>query len=1332
MKKRVLAALLATTMVPMNAFAVESISGCEVEKVRNVLSDSVTVEPFSTGDVELGTPVTDGSSVSYVTSSDPEAKNQRLFVNFDDEAENWQGDVSVSTKIWIDPEDFTEGQGFNVSAASTDPYCEFMAHVKETTEGTVEVSYSAGHVDFDNVGNDGRETYAITEGDWYEFAWNYSLNEDNKIECAFSIDGETVGDVLESSAADEPAPINGFYFLMCENNGETSCPDVTLKFEDSMKYSVSEEYHISDADGLAYAIAHQQDGQTWYIEDGEYVLTREHLDMYKDWKNPFSSSQGGWYLPLYANNLTIKGNGGALITSDVTTPNGAWATQDFVSVWGEGVTIEGVNFKSKTEQNKVIEVMNKDFTLRNSTLERIDEWGSGSIIFQSLVDDGDIGEATLEDVNLSAWITTNYSKTGTLNIKNVNIDFVDNEYAGYSDPTYGYGWCPGVFNSKSNVEIVNEGLSITVDDQINLAGQVLNEKTQPGTVIKLTEGTYTIDSKASISNDLTVEGNGSTINGIADDASAYIELTDGTFTISDVTFDSFGGDATTGSGNAIVKVPVDAGDTKVVANNVNASNFNRSAYDIRSGAFEITGGTIDCANNSESKLTKGILVGYGDVEGTIDGVKIYNSKSTYAGWSTAAIEVYNNANVDIVNCDITGVNKGVHVDNYWNDTDEGELNVNLSGNNIDAEDDAVLLYSTYEGTGGNVETNVNIADGFYKGAVRYVGKTDKDSIAISGGYYTENPSEHVVDGKIAVASDNADYSYMIAEAGETPAIVVPDAPQIDVDLPNNATEEDKAFADEISTAMSESTSGVIDSDVINATAGSVAQENTVTSKEGMDALQSAGVEVSSEAEVSIVVQPYMSIKVDAVDATVGSQSFTLDITPMYRTVAATDTQSIVTDGDSKNAVVLAEHELELDKAVTVTIPVPASFDTSKSVYVHHKKDGVTYVYEAYIAEKALTFTNPHGFSQFTVSTVAPQAKIGDTAYATLQDAVNAVKNGDTITVLSDGDATVGREVSFNVVAGEHKVKIYAGSGYDLAVDGISYTCTAEKSSGGGAHHDTSTGSSSSTKYDVDIAKVSNGDVEVSDDSAKKGDKVTITVMPDKGYEIEDVIVVDEDGDEVKVSEKDTGEYTFTMPASDVTVKVTFSEIETEENPTHGQHPFADVSSTSWYSNAVQYVYENSLMNGVTSSTFAPDSNVNRAMIAQILYNMKNPTEKATVSAFSDVAPTEWYAEPINWVVWQGYMSGYGDGKFGPNDALTREQLVTTLWRYSGSPMTASVSSLSVFSDASAISDYAKQAMAWAHTSGVISGNGNGTVNPKGTATRAEIAQILMNFCENVK
>lgn len=250
----------------------------------------------------------------------------------------------------------------------------------------------------------------------------------------------------------------------------------------------------------------------------------------------------------------------------------------------------------------------------------------------------------------------------------------------------------------------------------------------------------TLTEKLTINKNVTIQGGGNTIFGQPNDKGVYIEVASGTFTLSDVTLKDFGGNVTGASGEAVIKVPSDAQSASVYASDVNISNFSRSAYDIRSGSFAITGGTIDCANGvtgeSNSKLTKGILVGLGSskVTGTITGVNVTLSQSNYADWNTAAIEVYNNADVAIDGCSISNVENGIHVDNYYGSTGQ-DVSVTVSNTTVTATDTALKLYSTYNGQGGLANASLTVASGTYTGDVRIVGATSQDTLALTGGTY---------------------------------------------------------------------------------------------------------------------------------------------------------------------------------------------------------------------------------------------------------------------------------------------------------------------------------------------------------------------------------------------------------------------------------------------------------------------------------------------------------------------------------------------------------------------------------------------------------------------
>ena len=273
---------------------------------------------------------------------------------------------------------------------------------------------------------------------------------------------------------------------------------------------------------------------------------------------------------------------------------------------------------------------------------------------------------------------------------------------------------------------------------------------------------------------------------------------------------------------------------------------------------------------------------------------------------------------------------------------------------------------------------------------------------------------------------------------------------------------------------------------------------------------------------------------------------------------------------------------------------------------------------------------------------------------------------------------------------------------------VSGTLTVSRRSSG------SSSSSSEKTYAVSTEKSKNGSVKLSDAKAAKGDTVTITVKPDDGYVLDTLTVVDADGDEVKLKDKGDGKFTFTMPASKITVEATFvleSEVEQPTQPT--AHPFADIATGTWIDTAVQYVYANGLMTGMRETEFAPSAATSRAMIWTIL---------ARRSGADTTGGANWYEKGQQWAI----ANGISDG-LNPSGSITREQLAVMLWRTVGCPLGAG--DLSAFTDANTISDYAVTAMQWAIETGLITGNGSGTLAPKAGATRAETAAMLMRFCE---
>ena len=171
--------------------------------------------------------------------------------------------------------------------------------------------------------------------------------------------------------------------------------------------------------------------------------------------------------------------------------------------------------------------------------------------------------------------------------------------------------------------------------------------------------------------------------------------------------------------------------------------------------------------------------------------------------------------------------------------------------------------------------------------------------------------------------------------------------------------------------------------------------------------------------------------------------------------------------------------------------------------------------------------------------------------------------------------------------------------------------------------------------------------------------------------------------------------------------------------------FADVPAMSWAADAIAFVSSHELFNGTGENRFSPDLPMSRGMLAVVLHNLESNPDQALTGVFGDVDSSVWYAKGVTWAAANGIVSGYGDGRFGPNDNITREQLAVMLWRYAGSP-TATNKELN-FTDADKASGYALNALCWAVENGIINGYGNGQLGPQGLATRAQVAQMLKNY-----
>ena len=283
----------------------------------------------------------------------------------------------------------------------------------------------------------------------------------------------------------------------------------------------------------------------------------------------------------------------------------------------------------------------------------------------------------------------------------------------------------------------------------------------------------------------------------------------------------------------------------------------------------------------------------------------------------------------------------------------------------------------------------------------------------------------------------------------------------------------------------------------------------------------------------------------------------------------------------------------------------------------------------------------------------------------------------------------------------------ASDNYTIRYEDGKLTVSTRPSGGGG-------GSRPSTNpVQTEVSKDPDGSVSLSKTSAAKGDKVTITVKPERHYEVDEVIVRDSKGKQLAVKDNGDGTFTFEMPADKVTVEPTFSWV----------NPFADVADSAYYVDAVEWMLKREVTQGTTETTFSPNLNCTRAQIVTFLWRAAGSPEPKGMVGFADVSAGSYYAKAVAWAIENGITGGTGDGLFSPDATCTRAQSAAFLYRAAGSP---AVSGSAGFSDVTADAYYAP-AVAWAKEHGITDGIGGGLFGSANDCTRAQIAAFLYRY-----
>lgn len=414
--------------------------------------------------------------------------------------------------------------------------------------------------------------------------------------------------------------------------------------------------------------------------------------------------------------------------------------------------------------------------------------------------------------------------------------------------------------------------------------------------------------------------------------------------------------------------------------------------------------------------------------------------------------------------------------------------------------------------------------------------------------------------------------------------------------------------------------------------------------------------------------------------------------------------------------------------IQITMPVPDGIDHAKLQILHFHEDGsmeriTPYCFQngaQWMARFTVNQLSPFVFGVYEPFTVTFDPMGGTVTPTSQQTDENGKLASLPVPTKTDNEF----DGWFTQTEGGTQIN----NAYVFTADTTLYAhWTVQQPGGGGSSGGSgSGGGSSAPQYAAAVEPADNGSVKLSASNAAKGTTVTVTVTPDKGYELASLTVTDQNGNAVTLTEQANGTFTFVMPGSKVTVKAVFQPVEETVQPL----PFEDVPETAWYADAVRYVYENGIMGGYSADRFGPEDLLSRAQLTQLLYNLAgNPVQNEEPGkGFTDVPESAWYADSVYWAQRNGIVNGYSQDTFGPEDPVTREQLVTMLSRYvqfQGGDVTGS-GNLSAYTDGNAVSEYARSAMAWACGQGLING-ANGALNPQGTATRAEVAQLMTNY-----
>ena len=601
---------------------------------------------------------------------------------------------------------------------------------------------------------------------------------------------------------------------------------------------------------------------------------------------------------------------------------------------------------------------------------------------------------------------------------------------------------------------------------------------------------------------------------------------------------------------------------------------------------------------------------------------------------------------------------------------------------------------------------------------------------VTGGEFSSDPTAYLDESLMAVPAEQAGF-FGVRQSIEN--VVVSDGvPVVTVEPARELTQQERNALDKAAALLlpdGDTAPALFASGLVGA-AGSVA--DTVDLQEALGKLGAAGVEVSEQTPAKLFVLPYLNVKLTDLELSEGAlSSLTLALDFKVKTVVSTakTADGIRTeDGpEGLNAVPLGNEPLAVSASLTLSLPLPdALAQEGLSVFHLRSADGSEACYDALVQQQqgvdvasvvvakgagTLTLT-PADTRNLTVTfdNGVPQQTYG------VADIGSALPEASKTGYLFRGwlfDKT--GDESFETLSEALWSALFAGEAGDLSVDA---TASLTRRSSGGAPSGTVTPS-----YTVSASAGEGGSISPSGKtSVDKGDDLTFAITPDEGYVVDDVLV---DG----VSVGSVTSYTLRDVAKSHTISASFVP---DGGESAWENPFDDVDEAAWYFDAVRYVFENGLLQGTSDTLFSPDLTTTRAMIVTVLWRMAEEPVINYAMTFDDVPEGLWYSEAVRWAAGEGIVTGYDDTRFGPNDAVTREQLAAMLYRYAVSQgrdvSVGEDTNILSYADAFSVSEYAVSALQWACGEGIVTGRDDGTLSPQDSALRSEFSAMLMRFC----